>query len=73
MEELKKLLNEYGKAFEEFKAANDRRIAAIESKGYAPADLVEKVERINADLSEKKKQIDAVEDSISRAKFPAGG
>jgi len=73
MEELKKLLNEYGKAFDEFKAANDRRIAAIESKGYAPADLVEKVERINADLSEKKKQIDAVEDAISRAKFPAGG
>lgn len=50
MLELKTLIEDQGRAWEEFKSANDARLAAIESKGYAPADVVEKVGTINADV-----------------------
>lgn len=51
------LLKKQGEAFTEFKKANDDRLKAIESKGYAPADVVEKVDKINGDLTELGKQI----------------
>lgn len=75
MDELKKLIEAMGRAFEEFKAQNDSRIKAIESKGYAPADLEEKVARINADISniaEMKKQLEAIETAVARAQFGGG-
>lgn len=50
MQEIKQLLEDQARAFEQFKTANDDRLKAIEEKGYAPADLVEKVDRINAEL-----------------------
>lgn len=76
MEEIKKLIEAMGKAFEEFKAQNDSRIKAIETKGHAPADLVEKVEKINADISNiaaMKKQLETLETAIARASFGGGG
>jgi len=73
LEDLKKLLEDQGRAWEEFKAANDKRIAAIEAKGYAPADLVEKVEKINADMTDRAKQIEAIETAVARGQFPGGG
>lgn len=51
MGSLSDLLKKQGEAFAEFKKANDDRLKAIEAKGYAPADVVEKVEKINGDLS----------------------
>ncbi len=51
MQEIKTLLEDQGKAFEAFKEANDARLKAIEEKGYAPADVVEKVDTINAELA----------------------
>lgn len=51
MEDITKLLEKQGRTFEEFKTANDTRLKAIEEKGYAPADTVEKVDKINADLN----------------------
>jgi HK97 family phage major capsid protein len=51
------LLEKQGKAFEEFKSANDARLKAVEEKGYAPADTVEKVEKINEELTKLGKEI----------------
>lgn len=76
MDEIKKLIEAMGRAFEEFKAQNDSRIKAIEGKGYAPADLTEKVEKINADISNisaMKKQLETLETAIARAQFGGGG
>lgn len=75
MEELKKLIEALGRTFEEFKATNDKRIAEIEKKGFAPADLTEKVERINKDISEisaMKKQVEAIEIAIAKGQLPGG-
>jgi len=45
LDELGKLYEAQGSAWEEFKTANDKRLVAIETKGFAPADLVETVEK----------------------------
>ena len=76
MDELKKMIEALGRAFEEFKSQNDSRIKAIESKGYAPADLTEKVDKINADISNiaaMKKQLELIETAVGRAQFGGGG
>ncbi len=57
MVEIKELITKQGTAFEEFKKANDAKIAAIEGKSFAPADVVEKVEKINGELTTLGKQI----------------
>jgi HK97 family phage major capsid protein len=57
VDDLKTLLEKQGHAWEEFKKANDARLAAFESKGFAPADLVGKVDIINADLNKLSKSI----------------
>lgn len=63
---LKDLLVKQGKAFEEFKSANDARLEAIEKKGYAPADVVEKVEKINGELTQLGKDIAEVAKKANR-------
>lgn len=72
--EVKTLIEKQGSAFEEFKKANDARIAAIEGKGYAPADVVEKVNVINADLTKLGKELrDAhaqMEETLKKAARP---
>jgi HK97 family phage major capsid protein len=76
MEELKKLIEALGKAFEQFKAENDSRIKAIEAKGHADPLLIEKVEKINADISNisaMKKQLELLENAVARAQFGGGG
>jgi HK97 family phage major capsid protein len=76
MEEIKKLINDLGRAFEEFKAENDKRIKAIEKNGSAPADMVEKVDKINKDLGEiaaMKKQLQDIETAVARGAYPGGG
>ena len=64
--ELTRLLKEQGDAFEQFKSANDARLKAIEEKGFAPADIVEKVEKINTDISQLTKDINEVAKKASR-------
>lgn len=74
--ELKEMIEAIGKAFEAFKAENDTRIKQIEVKGLADPLLVEKVEKINAsltDMSNMKKQLEAIETAVARAQFPGGG
>lgn len=75
MEELKRMIEAIGKAFEEFKAENDKRIKEIESGRNDPV-LAEKVDRINAELSamsQVKKQLEALETAVARGQFPGGG
>lgn len=75
MDELKKLIEALGRTFEEFKAENDKRLKEIE-KGRTDVVLAEKVEKINADISQiaaMKRQIEAVESAVARANFGGGG
>lgn len=76
MEELKKIIEAIGRAFEQFKAENDARLKEIEKKGYADPILSEKVDRINAELSsmtQVKAQLEALETAVARGQFPGGG
>ncbi|MGZ5000629.1 MAG: phage major capsid protein [Methylomonas sp.] len=57
IKDINELLQKQGNAFEEFKKANDERLKAVESKGYAPADTVEKVDKINTHLNQLSKEI----------------
>jgi HK97 family phage major capsid protein len=61
-----------GRAFEEFKSANDARLAEIGKKGAADPLIEEKLTRINAsldELAEIKKRLEAAE---TRAARPGG-
>lgn len=71
--ELTRLLKEQGDAFEQFKSANDARLKAIEEKGYAPADIVEKVEKINTDISQLTKDINEVAKKANRPQMSGEG
>ena len=67
--ELKNLIEDQGRAWEEFKKANDKRLQAIEEKGYAPADVVEKVDTINTDLNKLSGEIGDVMKKVNRPGF----
>jgi HK97 family phage major capsid protein len=58
--ELKNILDAQGRAWEEFKKANDARIADIEKKGVSDAVLTDKLAKINAALDGYKGEIDAL-------------
>lgn len=62
------LIDKQGKAWEEFKTTNDARIKAIEEKGFAPADLNEKLAKINTDISDIGKQMTEIEKKAGRPK-----
>lgn len=77
MEELKKLIEAMGKTFEDFKTAYDARIKAIESKGFAPADITEKVARLaeahaklEGQVEEKTRQLEVIERAVALAGAP---
>lgn len=57
VKQINDLLEKQGRAFEEFKSANDKRLDELEKKGYAPVDTVEKVDKINAELTTLGKEI----------------
>lgn len=59
MSDEKNLLNEIKTTFEDFKAANDARLAAIESKGSADVLDSEKVDRINNKITELEAEVKA--------------
>ena len=40
LSEIKNLIETQGRAWDEFKSANDARIKSIETKGYAPAESI---------------------------------
>ncbi len=55
-----------GRAFEEFKHANDNRLAQIERKGVADAVTVETVEKLNDEISRLADHVDRVETAFKR-------
>lgn len=59
---LKELITAQATAWEQFKKANDTRLAEVEKKGHASADAIEQVAKINTELSEVGKQIKAIVD-----------
>ena len=73
MSEVTELLEKQGRAFEEFKSANDARLKAIESKGYAPAETEEKVNKINDDLTKLSKEIAEIIKKSNRPGAKSGG
>ena len=64
------LMADLNKTFEQFKAANDERLKAVEAKGSADTVLNEKVDRINADITkisnEWKAAVAEVEKKLNR-------
>ncbi|MCG8443269.1 MAG: phage major capsid protein, partial [Caulobacterales bacterium] len=56
--EVRAALSEFLNAFETFKETNDQRLADIERKAAADVVTVEKVDRINAALTEQKAALD---------------
>lgn len=64
--ELKDMLDKQFKAWEDFKSANDERIKAIESKGYAPSDLVGKVDAVNTELNKLSAEISEIVKKMQR-------
>lgn len=74
MDELKKLIEALGRAFEEFKAENDKRLKELEG-GRSDPVLAEKVERISSEMSAiaaMKRQVEAIETAVARGQFPGG-
>lgn len=75
MKEIKDTIYALGKAFEAFKSENDARLKEIEEKGGADPLLTEKVEKINAEISqlaEMKRQLEALETVAGRGAFGGG-
>lgn len=70
--EIKTLVEDQGKAWDEFKTANDERLKAIESKGYAPEDLVEKVQKLDDALTKSGKDIEELVKKANRPAAPNG-
>ena len=60
-EEIKNLIVDQGKAFEEFKTANDARLAEIEKKSTADVLTIEKVARIDDALNTMAEAKEAIE------------
>lgn len=70
--EIKSLLEEQRKAFEEFKKSNDERLNEIEAKGHADPLLEEKVEKANAELTKLTGIIKELEAKANRPDAPSG-
>ena len=68
--ETKQVIESLHQAFEEFKKANDARLKAIESKGYAPADLIEKVSKLNEEVQKKSDEIAQLKTAMARTAQP---
>ncbi|MEW9838230.1 phage major capsid protein [Mesorhizobium marinum] len=67
----KKIVAEIKAAFEEFKTANDERVAALE-KGKADAVLDEKVEKINSHITDLQSQLAEIATKAASAGLNAG-
>ena len=64
--EIKNLAEKQVTAFEEFKKANDAKIAEIEKKGHASAEALEKVARIEADIAKASAELKAAQERADK-------
>ena len=74
------LIEKLGRAFEEFKTANDARLKQIEAQGVADPILSEKVDKLNAEISKvqgelkaEQKRSDELEKQVNRGALGGGG
>lgn len=70
--EVKQAIDALNRAFEEFKQANDERLAQIEARGSADGALVEKVERLNAEIARLQSAVDDMSVEMQRRSLGAG-
>lgn len=70
MDEVKKLIEDQGRAFEEFKAANDEELRA-KADGKAVSALEEKTARVDDDLQKITERLEAMEARANRLDAPA--
>ncbi len=68
-DEIRELIEQQGKAFEEFKKSNDERLAAIE-KDEGRSELEEKTERINDELGRLSAAVDELAKKANRPGAP---
>lgn len=61
MKDMADLLEKQAKAWEEFKGANDARLAEIEKKGHASDDSLAKLSVINADIDRLGKMVQEIQ------------
>lgn len=69
VKDVKSAIKELGTTFEQFKQANDERIAQIEAKGHADPILTEKVEKLSSvlgDMDELKSRLEKAETVAAR-------
>ncbi|MDD3978423.1 MAG: phage major capsid protein [Methanomicrobium sp.] len=75
MEELKRLIQDYGRTFEAYKTENDKAIKEMQTKGIIDPVLAEKEENVYTalvDMSTMKTQLEAIETAIARSQLPGG-
>ena len=68
--DISKIVADLQAAFAEFKSANDARLKSIETKGFAPADLEEKVEKLNELLSIRSEELAQLKTAMARTVKP---
>jgi len=66
--ELKDTIEQLGRAFEQFKSANDQRLQQIEQRGSADPALVEKLERLSARIGE----LDQIKGDLDKLQTKSG-
>ena len=64
--DIKTLILQQAEAFEHFKKANDAKIAEVEKKGYASAEAIEKVAKIEADISKASAELKAAQERADK-------
>jgi len=69
-EQLKESVQKLGSAFEEFKKANNTKLAEIKTKGVADVVLREKVEKANEDLNKITEEVESLKTALNRRVTP---
>ena len=65
-EQITQIVDDLNRAFEEFKSANDQRLAEIEKKGAADPVLEEKLAKIEKDIEAKQTAFDELKTELDR-------
>jgi HK97 family phage major capsid protein len=64
--DMNKIVTDLQQAFTEFKKTNDAKLAAIETKGFAPADLTEKLEKLQKAMDQKEEELKQIKTAMAR-------
>lgn len=70
--DLKNAVEDVKKAVHEMRMANDARLAEIEKRGHASAETEEKVNRLNARVTELQAQLEETQKQAQRRNTPGG-